>query len=66
MMVVLFAVLGLVLVAVAIRLALPVVRRWRLARELRRDWWSRFEREFHAYVRSTQKGNTRGRARPGH
>jgi hypothetical protein len=66
MMVVLFAVLGLVLVAVAIRLMLPTVRRWRPAWELRRDWWSQFEQEFHAYARRTHHGNTRGKARPGH
>jgi predicted exporter len=50
-MIVLFAILGLVLAAVTVRLALPSVRRWRMAAELRRDWWPRFERELRAYER---------------
>jgi hypothetical protein len=66
MMVILFAVLGLVLVAVAIRLALPTVRRRRLAWELRCDWWSAFERDFRAYVHSTHHRKASRRARPGH
>jgi hypothetical protein len=38
-----------VLLGVGSRLALPSVRRWRMAAELRGDWWSRFERELRAY-----------------
>jgi hypothetical protein len=55
-------VLGVVLLAVAIRMSLPAVRRRRLAWELRRDWWSRFERDFQAYVRSRER-NAQDRAR---
>jgi hypothetical protein len=66
MMVVLLAALGPALMALAtIRWVLPMVRRRRLARELRSDWWSGFERDFRAYVRSSRR-DTRGRARPGH
>jgi hypothetical protein len=38
-----------ILAAVAVRLALPWLRRVRLHLELRRDWWPTFEREFRAY-----------------
>ncbi len=51
-MILLLALAGLILCAVALRLALPSVRRWRMAAELRGDWWSRFEREMRAYERS--------------
>ncbi len=39
-----------VMLAVAIRLALPWLRRVRMHLELRRDWWTGFEREFRAYA----------------
>jgi hypothetical protein len=48
-MIVLVALVSMVLITVAVRLALPSVRRWRMAAELRGDWWSRFERELRAY-----------------
>jgi len=51
-MIVLFALVGCLLLAVATRLALPSVRRWRMAAELRGDWWSRFERELRDYERA--------------
>lgn len=50
-MIVLVALASVVLITVAVRLALPSVRRWRMAAELRGDWWSRFERELRAYER---------------
>lgn len=50
-MVLLLVLAGLVLCAAAMRLVLPSVRRWRMAAELRGDWWSRFEREMRAYER---------------
>ncbi len=59
-MILLLAVAGCILFAVAVRLALPAVRRWRMAAELRGDWWSRFERELRAYER-----DWRGVAREG-
>lgn len=48
-MIVLLALAGVILCAVTVRLTLPSMRRWRMAAELRGDWWSRFEREMHAY-----------------
>jgi primosomal protein N'' len=50
-MVVFVALACVVLGALATRLALPSVRRWRMAAELRGDWWSRFERELRDYER---------------
>ncbi len=50
-MILLLVLAGLILCAVVLRLALPSVRRWRMAAELRGDWWSRFEREMRAYER---------------
>lgn len=50
-MILVLALAGLFICAAAIRLALPSVRRWRMAAELRGDWWSRFEREMRAYER---------------
>lgn len=50
-MIVVLALAGVILCAVAMRLALPSFRRWRMAAELRGDWWSRFEREMRAYER---------------
>lgn len=51
-MIVLLALVGCLLVVAAARLALPSVRRWRMAAELRGDWWSRFERELRDYERA--------------
>jgi hypothetical protein len=51
-MIVFLALVGCLLIAVAARLALPSVRRWRMAAELRGDWWSRFERELRDYERA--------------
>jgi len=48
----LLAVVLLMVVAIAIRLLVPVVRRRRMMAELRGDWWSRFESEFHTYASS--------------
>jgi hypothetical protein len=39
-----------IVVAVAVRIALPWVRRLRVHLQLRRDWWPSFEREFRAYA----------------
>lgn len=50
-MILLLALAGVILCAVGTRLALPSVRRWRMAAELRGDWWSRFERQMRAYER---------------
>ena len=50
-MIVLFALVGCLLIAVATRLALPSLRRWRMAAELRGDWWPRFERQLRDYER---------------
>ena len=50
-MIVLLALVGCLLIAVATRLALPSLRRWRMAAELRGHWWSRFERELRDYER---------------
>jgi hypothetical protein len=56
---ILLVLLALILLAVALRLAIPAVRRWRMAAELRGDWWPRFEREFRSYAqraRSSRAG----------
>jgi len=50
-MIVLLVLAGVILAAAATRLALPSMRRWRMAAELRGDWWTRFERELRAYER---------------
>lgn len=50
-MILVLALAGLCICAAATRLVLPSVRRWRMAAELRGDWWSRFEREMRAYDR---------------
>jgi hypothetical protein len=50
-MIFLLALIGCLLVVAATRLALPSVRRWRMAAELRGDWWARFESELRAYER---------------
>jgi hypothetical protein len=50
-MILVLALAGLLLCAAATRLALPSFRRWRMAAELRGDWWSRFERQMRAYER---------------
>lgn len=49
-MVVLLILSLLALAAVALRLALPALRRQLIVWELRGDWWSRFERDFNAYT----------------
>jgi hypothetical protein len=51
-MIALLALAGVILIAVAARLSLPSMRRWRMAAELRGDWWTRFERELRAYEKS--------------
>jgi hypothetical protein len=50
-MILLIALAGCLLLALATRVAMPSVRRWRMAAELRGDWWSRFERELRDYER---------------
>lgn len=50
-MILVLALVGCLLVAAAMRLALPSLRRWKMAAELRGDWWTRFERELRAYER---------------
>jgi hypothetical protein len=60
---ILLVLLALIGLAVAIRFAVPAVRRRRLARELRGDWWPRFERDFRAYAekfRSARESEWRG------
>ncbi len=41
---------ALFLLAVVVRIGVPMIRRQRLNRQLRGDWWSGFEREFRAYA----------------
>ena len=48
-MIVLLVLVGVLVLGAAVRLALPSLRRLRMAAELRGDWWSRFERELSAY-----------------
>ena len=48
-MILLLALAGVILCGLAVRLSVPSMRRWRMAAELRGDWWSRFEREMRAY-----------------
>ncbi len=51
--VIVFAVLALIVLGVsAVRILGPAVQRMRLEAELRRDWWSRFERDLESYTRS--------------
>jgi alpha-beta hydrolase superfamily lysophospholipase len=59
-MIVVLAVATVLVCAVALRLVIPAVRRWRMAAALRGDWWSRFEREMRAYERDWRL-TTRGR-----
>jgi hypothetical protein len=47
---ILIVLVALIPLAVSLRFALPALRRRRMARELRQDWWPRFEREFRAYA----------------
>jgi len=48
---ILFITLGLTLaVGIVVRFGLPALARYRLACELRHDWWSRFESEFWEYA----------------
>jgi hypothetical protein len=46
-------VLAVAVLAVTSMLAVPRIRRYRIAAELRGDWWPRFEREFRAYASSS-------------
>jgi uncharacterized membrane protein YjgN (DUF898 family) len=39
-----------IVLAVAVRLVVPWLRRARLRFKLRGDWWTGFEREFRAYA----------------
>jgi hypothetical protein len=51
--------LAVILIALALRLAVPALRRHRMAAELRGDWWPQFEREFRSYAsraRNTARG----------
>lgn len=50
MAVILLGLMAVMAVAVGVRLITPVVRRRRLAAELREDWWPAFERELQAYA----------------
>jgi hypothetical protein len=47
---ILLVVIALIVAAVMVRLAMPRLRRHRMAAELRGDWWATFEREFRAYA----------------
>jgi hypothetical protein len=49
-MLVLLVVVGAIALAAAVRVSVLAVRRWRMAAELRGDWWGRFEQEFRAYA----------------
>jgi hypothetical protein len=55
--------IGLALVFIFVPCAVLGVRRNRTPRELRGDWWSKFEREFRAYA-SQQQGNRPKRPNP--
>jgi len=46
----LVALVILIVLAVAVRLAGPPIRRRWMVVELRGDWWTGFEREFRAYA----------------
>ena len=61
-MIVLLALAVIVLTAAATRLALPALRRWRMAAELRGDWWTRFERDLRTYEREWQPTSRQRRA----
>jgi hypothetical protein len=48
---ILFITLGVTLaVGIVVRFGIPVLNRYRMAAELRRDWWPRFESEFWDYT----------------
>jgi hypothetical protein len=49
-MLVLVVVVAAIALAAAVRVSVLAVRRWRMASELRGDWWGRFEREFRTYA----------------
>jgi hypothetical protein len=46
----LVALITMIFVAGAVCLGIAPLRRRRMALELRRDWWPRFEREFREYA----------------
>jgi hypothetical protein len=48
-MMILVFVIAFVALAVVFRVTVPLIRRRLGARELRGDWWPRFEREFREY-----------------
>ena len=50
-MILLLALAVLIAGVAGAKLVVPSVRRWRMAAELRGDWWSRFERQMRAYER---------------
>lgn len=41
---------GLILLALVVHMMLPAYRRHRMASELRRDWWPRFEQDLREYM----------------
>ena len=45
--------LGVLAIAVVVRLSTLTVRRRRMAAELRGDWWPRFEQDFRRYASVT-------------
>jgi hypothetical protein len=46
----LIALLALIVLAVAVKLVILGLRRWRAALELRGDWWQRFDADFREYA----------------
>jgi hypothetical protein len=49
-MIVLLIPLALIIAGLAWHVAVPSYRRLRMACELRRDWWPRFERDLREYM----------------
>jgi hypothetical protein len=47
---ILYVAVGLVLVVLVAYMMAPAYRRHRMAAELRRDWWPRFERDLRDYT----------------
>jgi hypothetical protein len=45
--------LGVLLIAVVVRLSVLSLRRRRMAAEIRGDWWPRFEQDFRRYASVT-------------
>jgi hypothetical protein len=52
-MIVLLIPFALIVLSVAWQIAVPAYRRRRMAAELRRDWWPRFERDLREYMSHT-------------